>query len=759
LHTVIITDPYITSLFGGYRHLFAPFLSERGGSVSHCRWRKGCDDIARAVPDLYKEIKGRPEWRAIILVRPEPEELFNPDNPFDFKRYHENASGNDEKEEILGERPAELVRLAYMLSGLPPLGIKGYETGYVYYDKETGTNKECTFNNERIQQRDFEKEIDDAVRKRLDEDYRKKNIPVTIKEVGVIKAEEKRKFDEIRKKIEDRLRKYRELYDVKPRLLETPYSAPEIEKHKELAKTYAFKENRPAEVLILSIREQHVSDEREETLEEVRRVWQFHDEVDSSDFWKVYPNACRFICYDLINPEHTLYDRELWRFFLLTLTLAVNQIPGRSLQAYLLYNANLQIDAGELGTVYEKYLGTLLPFQEIVRERVSRVPELTQDKNEELVPDKYVEVDFAAIEESDVKAKYDKFGFAADCPEDEALLWHEHIRGTGHVVEDILFAPQEIVAEKALETRRNADSYAGIERVLDRFQINRVQKRIEGLESRVVNTDIYGMLDIEKYKEEVAKAGNGVREFLKTRPTKSCVILISTVSLLVYFCGFLPYLVNSAMKGGPEFGAALGLVIAALALIAGGALLVLCFLRYRLVNKVKNYNKDVTNIFDRIKSGARVFSNYFSDVCTYMYARSILSGVILKKDNDNSAAAILKAHLNFLRIEIERGGSICSLFGAPLNASSKGSLTNIDEEILTKWPSKCQFYELTPCNEENTVRLTASPVTRQIMNDSTDSGYDEWEQYNSGITLNAPYGFITRINIVREEMYDKKEEK
>jgi hypothetical protein len=745
--------------------LFAPFSGERDKGVCHCRWHKGEKDIAHAVPELYKEIKGHPEWRAIILVRPEQEELYNPDNPFDFKCNHKSTSvekavsdnpevasalaRSDEGGLLLGDNPSPLVRLTHMLAGFPPLGVRGYETVYVYYDDETGMSTERMYQGKPITESVVEEFIDDA-RKRYEEDCKKKGKPVQ-------KGDLEKRLNEYRKTFNE---KHIKKAGVDAKLVEIPYSPEEKAKHKELTEKYTFKENRPAEVIILSLREQYVYDEREETFTEVSRTWQFHDEVDSSDFWKVYPNSCRFLCYDLINSDHTLYERELQRFFLLTLTLAVNQIPGRSLQAYLLYRVNLQIDAAELGSVYKNYLENLLSFQEIIQERMSRVPELTQDKRKELVPAQYISVNFNNIEEGDVRAKDDKYGLARDCPEDEAQLWHDHIEGTRHTIENILYAPQEIVAEKALETRQKTDSFTGIEQVLDRFQVDRIKKRVNEIENKIFNTNLYGMLDTDKYRVEVAKAGDAVRKYIRLRLTKRGILFISICSFLAFLFGFVPYLVNSAGLSGQTFGAAFGLVVIACLLLAGGALLTLWFLRGELINKIQNYNKDVTNIFSRVKKSARVFSNYFSDICTYMYARSLLSGVILKQDNEHSAAAIQKAHLDFLKSEIERNKSICSLYGAELNISSgKGSLVNIDEDLLERWPSKCQFYELSPCNEKNTVKLTTSPITQQAMNDSTDKSYDEWEQYNTGITLDAPYSFIKRLNLVREEIYDKKEGK
>ena len=767
LHTVIITDADadsdIKKYFEEYRYLFTPFFSEHNGNVCQCNWYKGYNNIKQAVPELYNSIKDHPEWRAIILVKPNQDELFDPNNPFDFKRNHdkpENASGKDEGGFYIGgfykkENPTELVRLTYMLAGLPSLGIKSYETGYVYYDEKKGTYEECTYNKNRILQSDLEeKDVTKEVNKRIEEEYNKNDI--TQEQKDNIEKEEKKKKDDERKKIEKRLKEYE---GKKLKLIEIHYQPEEKELYKKLTEKYTLKENRPVEVIILSIREQHASDDREEIFEEVKRAWQFHDEVDSSNFWKVYPNSCRFLCYDLINPGHSLYFRELWKFFLLTLTLALNQIPGRSLQAYLLYNVNLRIDTEELGRVYDKYMENLMSFQEIIQERLLSVSELTQEKKKELVPDQYIDVSFDQIEESNVKAKSNKIGLAADCPVSEAQFWHDHIKGTRHTIENILLAPQEIAAEKAVETRKKINSFAGIEQVLDRFQIERIKKRIDGLETKIFNTNLFNMLNTDNYKSEVAKAGEAVRDYIKLRVSKRSILLISLVSLLVFFFGFIPYIYNYAKLEIRMFGSAVGLVVAVSLLLAAGALLILCFLRGKLINKIKTYNKEVSNIFERIKKSAKIFSQYFSDICTYMYACSLQTGIILKKDNDKSDDEIQKAHLNYLKSEIERINSICSLYGAPLNDySGKCSITNINEELFKEYPSKCRFYEIPPLNEEDTLKLTTSPVKYKIKNISKDNNDKNWDQFITGITLNAPYSFVTAINLVREEIYDHKEE-
>jgi hypothetical protein len=692
VHTVIITDKRTTQLFDSdkYRHMFAPFLVERGGNICQCSWNEGGDGIEQAVPELYKAIKGHPTWRAIIFTHPKQTDLlpFNPLNPFEF-----DCNQNDEI--LFSRNTSSLVELTHMLAGFPPLGVKDYTTKFVYYNKLENRVLDCTHDDGRvILQSDIDK---------YDEN-RQKEIFAKFEDMGG---------------------------NIKSQMIEIEYKTEEKLKHKQLTKEYAFKENRPIEVLIVSTREIIQDDDRETTRDEVRRTWEFHVEEESSDFWKAYPNTCRFLCYDLINTEHTLYSRELWRLCLLVLTIAVNQIPGQVLQAYRLYKADLSINASELAHMLAEYIENLLAVQSVIQERMTQTPELTKNKKGELVPLQDISVKFEQTTEGSVMANPKKLGLASNCPMPEKKFWREYMNKAKQMIDDILSAPQEIVVDKAIQTRRKAYDFSGRTQVLDRFQIDRINKRIDELEAQVINAKVYGVLDTETHKNDVEEAGKEVRKFLGLRLTKRNIFLISAFSLLVYICGFIPYLVNSARISWGTFGAAVGLMAIALVLLAGGGLLVLWFLRRRLVKKVKEYNKKVRAVFDRVNKGAVVYSDYFSSVCTYMYAKSLLTGVILQHNSDFTEGRIQKGHLASLEKEIKRSRELCQLYEVKLKEPSViDAAIDIADSFLLEMPSASQIYELRPNDDTNTLELD-----------------------RTGQKLNAPYSFIMGISLIREELY------
>jgi hypothetical protein len=755
LHTVIITDPQTTKEFAKYKHLYAPFLADRGGSVSHCLWHKIGTEIKSAVPGLYDAIKGHPEWRAIIVVKSPSQEIINdPNNP-------EALNDNNNPFDFVCNSPSELSRfdmatkpnrsplvcLTHMLAGLPSLGVIGYETAFVYKDEKTGKIKNCLKDGKPILRSDYDKERDEAKR-----NYKKE---CKAKGINPIQSELEEKEREVNIKYKEILSQYD---NYRQELFWIPFSDDYRKEYQNLAEKYAFDENRPVEVLILSTREQSTFDEREETRESIERAWQFFDEIESSDFWKVYPNTCRFLCFDLINENHTLYTCEYWKFFLLALSLAVNEeIPGHALQAYHLYKADLQIDGKKLELVYNPYIENLMSFQEVLQERMTHIPELTIEKNKELVPEHYISVGFGHIDENKVKTKNDIFGLSTDCPKDEAEYWHEHMQNISQIVANILFAPQEIVAEKALETRLNVDNFANTEQVLDRFQTRRIEKRIVELEPYVVNSKLFKLLDTDVYNKEIEKSAEKVQKHIKIRITKRNVIIISACSLFVYLCGYIPYLINSAKESWAVFGTAIMLVFITLILLSGIGFITLCLFNRKFKNIINLYNKEVSDVFDRVKKSARVFSDYFSKLCTYMFARSLLTGIVLKKDNDFNNKQKLKEHLEHLNSEIEKVKNICSLYDVDINtAIPHRSFENITDKLLEESPKESQFYELPPFEDKNTMKLTAAPTIKLARKLLTSKNNDQWDQYDTGLTLNAPYSFISGINLAREEIYRKE---
>lgn len=134
MHTVIILNKQSSDLLKDFRFLYKPFVDE--GTISFCDWNEAGTDLKSAVPDIYKCIKGKPDWRAIVLNTDSMAvhtsgPVADEKNPFDFP----GETVNDT--EIPRESNVPMIRLSHMLCGYPAATVKNFEKGFEYYDEKT----------------------------------------------------------------------------------------------------------------------------------------------------------------------------------------------------------------------------------------------------------------------------------------------------------------------------------------------------------------------------------------------------------------------------------------------------------------------------------------------------------------------------------------------------------------------------------------------------------------------------------------------
>ena len=91
-----------------------------------------------------------------------------------------------------------------------------------------------------------------------------------------------------------------------------------------LEEKYSFMDVRPQEVYLVATRK-HPDDD-----EHIYASWKSPFEIESSDFCRKnnYPGGCRFLCFDITNPENSRYMKELTEFWLAVLTVVINRIPA-----------------------------------------------------------------------------------------------------------------------------------------------------------------------------------------------------------------------------------------------------------------------------------------------------------------------------------------------------------------------------------------------------------------------------------------------
>ncbi|BDZ47182.1 hypothetical protein [Naasia aerilata] len=313
MFTVILLRGRAKRIFAQARTLFAPYEEEK--LLAFVDWNEsaGARTIDDALPGIRPVIKGKKEWRVIVVDSPSEQgpDAGQPDNPFD---YLDNEVGEAARLS-LEESPYPLVRLSHMLLGYPPIGAKDFEAVYSYRDPDDLAGN-------RIERR-----------------------AADLADGGPVPQP-----SEVRQKLAV-------MHDLKIHYREVEYTADERAKHEALNARYDFRGNRPTEVIFVATRRPPEADPHEQ----LRAAW-------SADLRRVpsqfvarndYPSGTRFAVYDLVDSEHSDYEQNLMRFWLSVLSVSVNDLPSSSFQADHVYRLDVEVDAASLVETMNNHLSRL----------------------------------------------------------------------------------------------------------------------------------------------------------------------------------------------------------------------------------------------------------------------------------------------------------------------------------------------------------------------------------------------------------------
>ena len=198
------------------------------------------------------------------------------------------------------------------------------------------------------------------------------------------------------------------------------------------------------------------------------------------------------------------------------------------------------------------------------------------------------------------------------------------------------------------------------------------------------------------------------------------------------FGGYIPYLIQSAKISASAVFASLGLTLLVLALSACGGLISLLIQRKHIVSVMKKFNDLMRGVANNVRSYAAKFEEYFSDICTFMKAQSILDGIHMRKENAMSNYSLLNAHKQALQTAIERDGEWISSY----------AITRVDEMI----PTVTSFFRTEVIPKENSLYYFVAN------NDENDIPIN-----STGDLVTSPYKFVEKLWIEREDIFDEEE--
>jgi hypothetical protein len=631
--TVLILSDAAEELLGESKVFFEPF--EEAGVVAFCRWNQSPEalTLAQALPELRDIIRGKKEWRAVVVdhMAGAEDPTRSAENPFDFL-------DNESPELNLDDSQHPLVRVSHLLLGYPEMSALAFEPMLSYRDLETGERVYLSAS-----------------------DLHAENPAASFGETLAGLSTDKSK------------------YDVQVHFNEIEYGAAEKARHRELAKRYRMKEVRPTEVVFVSTRTPVEVDSKAQ----LHRAWRSEDErmparfVERND----YPASSRFAVYDLLNRENSGYEQDALRFWLTVLTIATNLLPPSAFQAEHVYRVAIAISDELLGELLNTHLSRLTD----VRDRLSRMIDRPRRVPDTSVSDylqvQRVPLEFDQIGGADLRVATDRYSLVTDLPRNEMVRWESDFSDLRLGVDGFLRGPRRVLKRAVFDARERIRSVSAVQHSLSAIEREEIEEEIGRSLMELTVPATIDILDGAQALSALREQDHRVRAYIRQRMRRTTVLMAGGISLGVWFAAFVPYLLQAATMGAAPLASAVLVTVGVLAAIGLAVFGVLLWMRYRLVRMISAVNSAARAMVSRVNNGAAVFADYLSDLATHMHARALLRGA---REEEVQEVANLRRWLSLrARIEATIGvekGILASLGIVPETSRLPSAATMLDPQ-------------------------------------------------------------------------------
>jgi hypothetical protein len=513
-----------------------------------------------------------------------------------------------------------------------------------------------------------------------------------------------------------------------PRMVYIPsVSREDEEAYRRLSEKYRLDGPPPSEILLISLRVP-----QDKRVENVTQVWDLIAETNSSTFWRRngYPSPCRFLVCDMEQHGPVQNTADMFSAWMTVLLLALNDIDPSTLQAYKLHRADVELDRSAMESTIQGTAGRILSAKVLIQKSLQR--ELEQRISEKTpLPDFMMET--PVILELPMRKEFlasgKSFGLTSGTASSDWENWLKMEQTTEAVLDEA-----EVTAERALDrTAFRMKEFIPYQQEeilpLDPYQWEDMNKALSAL-----NRDIYARraalpVGCGEDRERLKGLASSVRDKLLRRPTRREVRNVVLVALACFLLAVLPGLLYYyTRERGEWFGLLIGILGGAAVLLLA-MLIRLVMLRRRLRTDIAAFNRAAESTMDKISSDSEQYSRYLGSVASFMHGQSYLTGLRQKAFRQDEAIFYKRNHIAAINSFLADLKSWSTAFHLPIHFDTADfqEYLSIDTDVA---PNVNPLYTFDPIGS----------YTVQVN--------------NAGSTINAPFNFIKKLSIEREELYD-----
>lgn len=527
--------------------------------------------------------------------------------------------------------------------------------------------------------------------------------------------------------IEYEPKEIREEYKV-PRVIYVPKRSAEKEiDHANLSKKYEYDGKLPTEILLVTLRNK----EKMQDKKLGKSAWTVNRETNSSEFWRRnnYPSVCRFLVYDYMTEGPVKKKEDMFNFWTSVLLLATNDIDASSLQAYKLYTVNTRFNREKMAEVFRAKIVSMLGVRNYVSAEIRKDIEQRMAVSKEkpnysiTVP---VMVDLP--DRTDLEVNASEFSLCAKSELSERAKWRSLSLQSERKLEEAFKKAERALEESADKMRTmgkvDEDSVSRLDRFQEQDMVEELEekrKSILKVQSSLPNVRMEKQKSLNDMMEKVQR---DIVFRIERRRAWDCAFLLLCLAILSVIPAVLITLLFKfgTLWGALCFGAAL---LTAFLLVEFAMLAVY---KYKFEKKIEKYNDELDVHIVRLSQNVANYANFASDIASYARGKNYLEILGRKKFMMENSYSDLQKHYRAANAFVEKIREWGIAFFLDINH---------DIEL-----SGSVYID------------TDTEPQRNVLYSFEESGEYLIPLNTSGNHVTAPFAFISRLEINREELYE-----
>lgn len=495
---------------------------------------------------------------------------------------------------------------------------------------------------------------------------------------------------------------------------------------KRLQHKYIFDGVIPSSILIITVRE---------TLDAGNQVMcssAFHSEAESSKFWKRnrYPSICRFLVFDTVRQGPVRREESMFRFWLAVLLLAMNRIDSSALQAYRLYRVDVSIDTDVMEETFQQTVNRLASVKAGIKSEINREMRGRSIADRSL-PDYHIDVPVVFELPKNVKCtvKPQYFRILSDNPLEDVAAWNMQ---KADVEESLVKCIKEADRELDKTAGRMKQSCIYDEDMVEKLGTYQREELIE--ETDLIYSNLIkfqGELPTIWFVKD-AKAENlskKIASYMRGRVTLKQVICTFALVVLLLMCVQVPAGIQYIQGKSIPLVPIVGISVISIGVIFLCGIITLFHQKVVLHSMIHEFNKNMKNKFSKLQMNVREYSRYLTALASHARGRSYIEISDKKIKNVDGIMDMRHRHLDAIDLLLRR-----------LETWGKAFHLNVD-------------YRHPEVNEEIAVDVMITPVESKWY--CVEAGKNHEVEINrSGVNIVSPYAFISKFELIREELYD-----